>query len=229
MNIERRKAVVVFGLMVASFAGAAKLRPTLKLADTRPKVALADLFPTHFGPWVVDDRQAVQLVSPDQQAMLIKLYTDTLSRTYVNRQTGQRIMLSVAYGGDQSDGTRAHLPELCYPAQGFQILAEQTGTLALPGHSIPVQRMFAKLGARMEPISYWVVVGDHVALTGPQQKLAQLRYTLRGLIPDGTLVRVSNIDADADKSYLVHDAFVREMVAAIPEQLRSRVVGMARS
>lgn len=227
MNTNRRKAIVVFGMMAASFGGAAKLRPTAKLNDTRPKVALNVLFPTQFGQWELDELQPVQLVSPDQQAMLVKLYTDTLSRTYVNRQTDQRIMLSVAYGGDQSDGTRAHLPELCYPAQGFEILSKQNSTLALPEHNIPVQRMFAKLGARLEPISYWVVVGDHVALTGTQQKLAQLRYTLRGLIPDGTLVRVSNIDADADKSYRVHDEFIREMVAAIPEQLRSRVVGMA--
>ena len=87
--------------------------------------------------------------------------------------------------------------------------------------------MFAKLGGRLEPISYWVVVGERVALTGPQQKLAQLHYTLRGLIPDGTLVRVSNIDADADKSYLLHDEFVSEMVAAIAAPLRPRVVGLA--
>ena len=227
MKAVRVKAAVVALLMVLAFAGANAWRPTQHLADSRPKVALAALFPTQFGSWAVDERQAVQLVSPDQQAMLIKLYTDTLSRTYVNQETGQRIMLSVAYGGDQSDGTRAHLPELCYPAQGFQILAKQDGTLTLPAHSIPVQRMFARLGPRMEPISYWVVVGDTVALTGPQQKLAQLRYTLRGLIPDGTLVQVSNIDADADKSYRLHDEFVREMVAAIAAPLRTRVVGLA--
>jgi EpsI family protein len=225
MTAMRVKALIVAVLMAASFAGAAALRPTQRLADTRPKVKLDALFPTSFGQWVVDDRQPVQLVSPDQAAMLSKLYNDTLSRTYVNRQTGQRIMLSVAYGGDQSDGTRAHLPELCYPAQGFQIIDKHSSTLATGTHSIPVQRLFAKLGGRMEPITYWVVVGEKVALTGPQQKLAQLNYSLRGLIPDGTLVRVSNIDPDADKSYLVHDEFVRELAAAVPEALKSRVVG----
>lgn len=221
----RVKAIIVAMLMAFSFAGAAALKPTQRLSDTRPNVKLDALFPTSFGQWIVDDRQPVQLVSPDQQAMLSKLYTETLSRTYVNRQTGQRIMLSVAYGGDQSDGTRAHLPELCYPAQGFQIIDRHSSSLATATHSIPVQRMFAKLGGRLEPITYWVVVGEQVALTGPQQKLAQLSYSLRGLIPDGTLVRVSSIDPDAEKSYVVHDAFVKELAAAVPDALKSRVVG----
>lgn len=226
MNKMRIKALIVALLMVGSFAGAGVLRPTVHLADTRPKISLAELFPTSFGQWMVDDRQPVQLVSPDQAAMLQKLYNDTLSRTYVNQQTGQRIMLSVAYGGDQSDGTRAHLPELCYPAQGFQLIGKQTDRLIIGDRNIPVQRLFAELGGRKEPITYWVVVGEHVALTGPQQKLAQLQYTLRGLIPDGTLIRVSNIDADTTKSYQIHDAFLREMAAAIPDALKSRVVGL---
>lgn len=228
MTTTRVRAALVVALMVMSFAVAAAWRPTAHWADTRPKVSLASLFPTSFGDWAVDDRQPVQLVSPDQAAMLNKLYNDTLSRTYVNKQTGQRIMLSAAYGGDQSDATRAHLPELCYPAQGFQIVSKRTGSLqASSGEPIPVQRLFAKMGSRLEPITYWVVVGEHVALTGPQQKLAQLKYSMRGMIPDGTLVRVSNIDADVDKSFALHDTFVQQMLSATPAALRSRMVGKA--
>lgn len=228
MTNTRVRAAVVVLLMALTFGGAAAWKPTVHLADTRPKVSLAALFPTNFGDWEVDARQPVQLVSPDQAAMLNKLYNDTLSRTYVNKQTGQRIMLSAAYGGDQSDGTRAHLPELCYPAQGFQIVSKRTNSLdAAPGHTIPVQRLFAKMGGRLEPITYWVVVGDHVALTGPQQKLAQLRYSMRGMIPDGTLVRVSNIDGDVEKSFQAHDIFVQQMLAATAEPLKSRMVGKA--
>ena len=132
MNPNRRRAVVVAGLMAASFAGAAAWRPTKRLADTRPKVVLETLFPKGFGEWRVDDRMPVQLISPDTQAMLDKIYNQTLSRTYINPR-GDRIMLSVAYGGDQSDGTRAHRPEVCYPAQGFQILSRSQGRLDIGG------------------------------------------------------------------------------------------------
>ena len=126
MTAMRIKAVVVLVLAMAAFAGAAAWRPTVHLADTRPKIELETLFPKAFGDWVVDDRMPVQLVSPDTAALLSKIYNQTLSRTYVNAK-GEQIMLSVAYGGDQSDATRAHRPEVCYPAQGFQIVSSGNG------------------------------------------------------------------------------------------------------
>jgi EpsI family protein len=225
MTAVRIKALVVMLLMVVAYGAAAAWKPTRHLADMKEKVSLAELFPVRFGDWVQDTRVPVQLVSPDQVELLNKLYNETLSRTYVNRSSGERIMLSVAYGGDQSEGTRAHLPEVCYPAQGFQIMSRQRTTFTAADRAVPVQQLLTKLGGRIEPVSYWVVVGERVALSGPQQKLAQLAYSVRGIIPDGTLVRVSNIDADAAKSYALHESFVREMAAAIPQDRLTRVVG----
>ena len=66
----RLRAALVVGLMVASVAVAAAWRPTMKLADQRPKVNLEAIFPKSFGEWVVDDRMPVQLVSPDTAALL---------------------------------------------------------------------------------------------------------------------------------------------------------------
>ena len=78
------KALLALLLMLAAFAGAQAWRPTSRLADTRPKVELETMFPKAFGDWRVDDRMPVQLISPDTQAMLNKIYNQTLSRTYVN-------------------------------------------------------------------------------------------------------------------------------------------------
>ena len=114
MNSIRFRALVVFVLMAMSLTTAHLWRPTAKLADTRPAVDLETMFPKRFGAWALDERMPVQLVSPDTQAALNKFYNQTLSRTYVNAK-GDRMMLSVAYGGDQSDATRAHRPEVCYP------------------------------------------------------------------------------------------------------------------
>lgn len=225
MNVARIKALVAVVLMVAAFGGAAAWKPTRHLADMKPKIGLTELFPVSFGDWTQDTRMPVQLVSPDQVALLNKLYNETLSRTYVNRSTGERIMLSVAYGGDQSEGTRAHLPEVCYPAQGFQIMARQRTTFTAGNRAVPVQQLLTKQGNRIEPVSYWVVVGERIALTGPQQKLAQLAYSSRGIIPDGMLVRVSNIDSEVAKSYALHESFVRQLAEVIPQDRLSRVVG----
>lgn len=226
MNPARRRAVVAAGLMAASFAGAAAWRPTAKLADRRPKVDLETLFPKTFGEWRMDDRMPVQLISPDTQAALDKIYNQTLSRTYVNTK-GERIMLSVAYGGDQSDATRAHRPEVCYPAQGFQILrGGGVGTLSLPaGQQLPVRQLVAGLGGRNEPITYWITVGDRVAVSGTEQKLAQLAYTTRGLLPDGMLVRVSSIDKNVDQAFDLQHRFVSAMSASLPPESRALVMG----
>ena len=224
MKAVRIKALVVLVLMMLAYAGAQAWRPHTRLADTRPKVDLETMFPKAFADWTVDDRMPVQLVSPDTQAMLNKIYNQTLSRTYVNRQ-GDRIMLSVAYGGDQSDATRAHRPEVCYPAQGFQLLSSRNTQLNLSTHQLRVRQLVAKLAGRSEPITYWITVGERITITGTEQKLAQLSYSTRGVVPDGMLVRISSIDPDTAAAYRLQDSFVVEMAKAIPTSIRAQVLG----
>ena len=224
MKAVRIKALVVLVLMMLAYAGAQAWRPHTRLADTRPKVDLETMFPKAFADWTVDDRMPVQLVSPDTQAMLNKIYNQTLSRTYVNRQ-GDRIMLSVAYGGDQSDATRAHRPEVCYPAQGFQLLSSRNTQLNLSTHQLRVRQLVAKLAGRSEPITYWITVGERISITGTEQKLAQLSYSTRGVVPDGMLVRISSIDPDTAAAYRLQDSFVVEMAKAIPTSIRAQVLG----
>ncbi|MBZ8140323.1 EpsI family protein [Rubrivivax gelatinosus] len=224
MKASTAKASVVLFLAVGAFAAAHALKPTVHLADLRARVDLQTMFPREFGGWRVDDTQQVQLVSPDTQALLDRIYNQTLSRTYINAGR-QRIMLSVAYGGDQSDATRVHRPEVCYPAQGFQMLANSETLLPLDGQSLRVRRLVAKLGGRVEPITYWITVGERVAISGTEQKLAQLAYTTRGVIPDGMLVRVSSIDTDAQAAYRIQQDFIQRLAAAVQRGVRPRVIG----
>ncbi len=164
------------------------------------------------------------MISPDQAELLNKIYNQTLSRNYVNDK-GERVMLSVAYGGDQSDGTSAHRPEVCYPAQGFQITGNRRVNLNIADRQVSARQLESKLGARYEPVTYWIVIAEQTTTSGTEQKLAQLRYGLRGLIPDGMLVRVSTIDRDAAKADQRQIRFLREMAAAMPEPQRDRVFG----
>ena len=200
-------------------------RPTKHLTDEIGKPNLEQIFPSSFGDWRVDDRMAVVLPAPDVQAKLDSIYNQVLSRTFVNSQ-GERVMLSVAYGGDQSDATRAHRPEVCYPVQGFQITSNSSANLLLePGRSLHVRRLMAKQGGREEPITYWVIVGDKVATNSTEQKLAQLRFGVRGYIPDGMLVRVSSIDRDSQRAHAMQHQFIREMMQAMPAEKRHRIFG----
>ena len=224
MTSVRWRALLAAALMVAGAVLTYFGKPTLHLADQIGKPDLETLFPRQFGLWRVDASLPVILPAPDVQAQLDAVYNQVLSRTYVNA-VGQRIMLSVAYGGDQSDGTSAHRPEVCYPAQGFEITANAKAQQGAAGRTLAVRKLMSKLGGRNEPITYWVVVGNEIATSGVEQKLAQMRYGLRGVIADGMLVRVSSIEPDMARGHAVQSGFIADMAAAIPSQARSRVFG----
>ncbi len=56
------------------------------------------MIPKQFGDWREEPQRIVQVINPQSQELLDKLYSETLTRTYVNAG-GYRIMLSLAYGG----------------------------------------------------------------------------------------------------------------------------------
>lgn len=224
MTAARLRALVVFVAMVTTAALAQWATPTTHLSDVLGKPDLEKIFPNEFADWRVDVRAAMVLPSPQTQAILDSIYNQTLTRTYINA-AGDRVMLSVAYGGDQSDATRAHLPEVCYPAQGFQITASGVGQLELAGRSVRTRLLMSKLGQRNEPITYWLVVGDRVTLSRTDQKLTQFRLGLKGVIPDGMLVRVSTIDADMVRGHRIQSQFLADMALAFSETSRDRVFG----
>ena len=225
MTIYRLKSLIAFSLMISFAAIGYLARPTSYMADTRPKFELANIFPKTFGGWTTDENTPAQLVSPDLLASLNAIYNQVLSRTYVDSR-GRRIMLSVAYGGDQSDGTSAHRPEVCYPAQGFEIIASEEASLNTNTHPVRVRHLVARLGARVEPITYWIVVGDKIAITGAQQKWAQMQYGVHGVIPDGMLVRISSIGDDANSAYALQSSFVQELLRSVQPELRVRIIGV---
>ena len=224
MSAARWRAVWVLLAMAATVAVAVWTTPTLYLSDKLGKPDLETLFPKEFADWRLDARAGLVLPSPETQALLDSIYNQTLTRTYINTQ-GYRIMLSVAYGGDQSDATRAHMPEVCYPAQGFQITANNSGQITLDNRPVAVRYLMSKYGNRNEPITYWMVVGDRVSLSRTDQKLAQFALGLKGYIPDGMLVRVSSIDENAARGHQAQEAFLQDLAVAVPQQGRDRVFG----
>lgn len=216
---------IVIGLCMFAAAGMAlALKPTNKIADAGPKIDLETLIPQTFGDWKIDETITPLIANPEQEAIINKIYNQTLSRTYVNPR-GDRIMLSIAYGGDQSDSMAVHKPEVCYPAQGFQILKNATGIFSTGEGSIPVKRLVATQGQRIEPITYWTTVGDTVAVSGLKWKLQQLKYGLTGKIPDGLLFRISSIQSDDTKAYQTQDAFARDLLKAMSPSGRERIIG----
>lgn len=227
MKIAQVQAAAALALMAATLVGVAAWKPQIHLADQMPRIDLEAIFPDRFGSWAVDGTQAAQLVSPDTEAKLKKLYSQTLSRVYVEGERNERIMLSVAYGGDQSDATKAHRPEVCYPAQGFTILDERKTLISLGAKDLQVKQLLSRNGPRSEPITYWMTVGNRVAVSSSEQKLAQLSYSTRGLIPDGMIIRISSIDQDKEHAYRIHAKFIRSLASAVSESPQAQSLGLS--
>jgi EpsI family protein len=220
-------ASVILGLaMAGTSALTGALTPKQKVADARADFSLDKMIPTSFAGWNLDTSVVPLAPDPTQKELIAALYDQTLSRTYVNAQ-GQRVMLSIAYGGDQSKQLQLHLPEVCYVAQGFDMVKDRRDELGTSFGKVPVKRLVARQNTRNEPITYWVTIGDKAVMSGIDQKMQRFVYGLSGRIPDGMLVRVSTIDTNDVGAYRVQDRFVNQLLDALKPQDRARLLGAA--
>ena len=218
-------AIVLAVLMgLTSVAGFAA-RPSLKAQDVGPRFILEDTVPKQFGQWKLLPERGAQVVNPQTKELLDKLYSQILSRTYVNAD-GYRVMLSLAYGDDQRGGLAAHKPEVCYPAQGFALLGMNEFALQTPFGEIAAKRLNTSLGQRREPVTYWFAVGDTAIKNRVHQRLVEIKLGLTGQIPDGLLFRVSSIDDSPVNAYAQQDAFIKELLGAVPASDRKRLSGL---
>jgi EpsI family protein len=219
-----RTAIAIAALMLAASLGSIVARPGKKLAEERPPIVLESAVPKSFGDWTVAPQDRVLIVNPQTQALLDRIYSQILSRIYVDR-SGYQIMLSIAYGGDQRRSLQAHMPEVCYPAQGFDVKSNDPGRVSTNFGVIPVRRLYTVRGLRREPVTYWFTVGDRAVEGTTQKRLIDLRYGLTGRIPDGMVVRISSIDRDALHAYRLHDAFIAALLKSLSATARKRMGG----
>ena len=218
-------ALTLAALMCTASIASIAVRPGQKAADKGKAISLEAVVPKGFSDWTELTEQNAQVVNPQTKELLDKLYSQLLSRTYVNKQ-GYRIMLSMAYGDDQRGGLQAHRPEVCYPAQGFKLNGLTDGTLRTDFGNIEVRRLSTSLGTRNEPITYWLTVGDQVIQSVMDKRIAQIRLGLTGQIPDGLLFRISSIDNDTQRAYDMQQQFTAQLLSAVPPVARKQLSGL---
>src|SRR4051812_34406444 len=90
--ILTRRAAIAAVLMAAAAAGGQAMVPTRRMALLRGPFKLDDLVPMRFGNWHVDTRSAGGIIDPQTEAILNKLYSQILSRFYVD-DAGHQVML----------------------------------------------------------------------------------------------------------------------------------------
>lgn len=221
-ELSYKNLLIGLMLILATWAGFA-LRPTEHIADQGQKINLESMIPSQFAEWKVDDTIVPLEPDPERIALLNKIYNQTLSRTYINHK-GERVMLSIAYGGDQSDSMQVHKPEVCYLAQGFQMLEIEIGTFDTSYGVIPVKRVVAKMGNRLEPILYWITIGNEVAVNSIKWKLVRMKYGLTGKVPDGMLFRVSSL-GEKSQAYSLQEDFIKVLLKSVTPENRKYLIG----
>ncbi len=224
-----RRLVVTAGLatLMVGAAGAARhFTPRTYLADTRPPVKLEGMVPKAFGAWRPDPQQAPLVIDPTQLELANKLYQETLVRTYTDG-SGHRMMLTIAYGRDQSEGVQLHTPEFCYPASGIPVGPSSHQTIPLGFKDQPVVRLVGKhRSGQLEPVTYWVTMGDYVVNGGARARRdLRFKYGFEGFIPDGALFRLSSLGSDPATEYTLQEKFLNEMFHHLTEGSRQRLAG----
>ncbi len=227
--LPRRLSLMAIGLalsiMLGSVALAEILRPVKFWAEHLGEPHYAHIVPKAFGDWVELPNAGRVVVDPVQAENLARIYTETLARTYVHKPSGRVIMLSIAYGRDQSTDTQLHTPQQCYPSQGFHIVEETDDTLHSSYGDLRAVRMVTRLGERPEPLTFFIRVGDSVVRGSKERNLARLRMAMQGYLVDGMLLRVSEVSFHHEQSFALQAQFINALLQAVRAEDRSKLIG----
>jgi EpsI family protein len=204
--------------------------PRTLMASANPSLNLETMIPQEFGKWKY--RPALGLVTPtdpeyvESKELAAKIYSQEIGRTYVDNE-GHTIMFLVAYGPVQNYRLKSHRPEVCYTAQGFRVSDKTEHQLSINKDSstLSLSRLITQRETRYEPVTYWMRVGNDVSTGIFDNQILRLKYGLKGLIPDGALVRVSTVGLPAPQSFALQDEFIRDLLDSITPDAQRFLIG----
>ena len=220
-----RRDFMMGGAGLAAAALAYQLKPHHKL-NLLGRRKMSDIVPVSFGAWSSQGENS--LVTPATEGKLAaRLYSEIVSRIYTEAESGEQIMMLIAYGDTQSDLLQLHRPEACYPAVGFHLALAQSASIPLSANvAVPGRRVLAELEDRHERIVYWTRVGEYLPTSSGGQREAQLRTAIQGYIPDGALFRFSSLRPDSS-AFDILDKFIAGLTRAVSPQDRPPLLGTA--
>lgn len=225
MSIElSRRALLGAGLMVSTKLAAWPL--TQLSGGIISRIDLEALVPRQFGKWhMIDDSSAI-LPNPEDANAAAAAYEHVVSRTYV-RPDGAFVMMVLAHGRTDSGLLVLHRAEVCYESQGFTVQPLGHHRLEQDRRRVTTTRMTAERDGRREQVTYWATMAGQQTDLGVVQKLRVLEARLHGQPLDAFLVRASTISQADASAYALVDAFLRDMLVALPPDLRTMVAGAA--
>lgn len=219
-----RRDFIVGGLCAAGMGLASAAVPRRIMASSR-KVVLAKAIPARIGPWQLQDT-AGNILPRNEDSLSAQLYSQLVSRVYAAPGM-DTVMMVIAYGTSQSDTLQLHRPEVCYEAAGFRITRSMPVSFDphLKGQ-VTARYLLAESAYRKEAILYWTRIGDALPQDRFQQQMAKLAAGLHGVVPDGTLARLSVlVEGDQPQMPESLTEFASQLLAGVAVPVRHALVG----
>lgn len=221
-HVQIKTGIQLLILSILFLVAASLLKPHSHFSTTESR--FEQTIPAIFGDWTEIKQTTPQVsVVSDERSLISQLYDDTLMRTYVDKD-GHQIMLALAYAKEQRQDVKIHQPDICYPAQGYQMQKTETVSFDSLKRTSPVigKRQLYFGQQHLEAVSYWIRVGDSTLTSGVQMRLKIIKDgLLKNRLDDGILVRVSSTVTDASesvKAYELQERFLKEFVDTVEKK-----------
>lgn len=215
-----RRQLLIGGALIAASATAFARTPRHHEAFLGSK-KLEDLVPKQIGEWRFETSSG--LVLPPQDQLRDAIYSQLMTRLYVN-ESGGGVMMLIAYSGSQDGVIQVHRPEVCYPASGFRLVENSAHAVPIgDGRAIPSRYIVAEAEIRSEQLIYWTRLGPAFPDNWFDQRMAVVNENLMGNIPDAVLVRLSTVGNGDRRAVL--DSFAAALYAGVGPQMRRVLVG----
>lgn len=221
------KGLIIGLTLLAAAVGARMLTPTLHGMGDVPQ--LETTLPKTIGEWQLIETATVQVALSTDTSM-DQPYNQSVMRSYTDDK-GHVVNLAVAWGERQRQEIKIHRPELCYPAQGLQVVDLTDVTFPIHstnGTNVIGKRMLTRdHNGQFEVVSYWIRIGSVYSDSAWQTRKHIFTEGMAGRIPDGVLVRVSQRAADQsqlDAIYKRQENFAQQLVAQTEPRTRELLV-----
>ncbi len=212
MSSRVRLVLVVGALVLPALALARWAVATSAVGLEQAEVTI----PTELGEWeVVEDRpldeDALSVIEPDAYTL----------RLYVAPDRHPVWVYVGIYIGRSGTGRGHHDPEVCYPAQGWEILGSRSVPVAVVGdETLQAKQLAVHQGTLEETVVYWFQPADRWPVSDAPEQIAQLVDAVRGR-PQYAFVRLSAI---GDERQVLDD--VMELASVIARPIRGDVEGL---
>jgi EpsI family protein len=210
MSGRRRLPAVAAALLLPALLLARWLTSAGSFAD----VAEAPRLPTEIGAWSLASERSLSREELDQLAP-----DAYLARRYDH--AGMPIWVYVAvYAGQRRDGRGAHDPQVCYPAQGWEVVRTRRVEVPLAdGESFPGNLFVAQQNRAEQIVLYWFQPAERWAGRQSVEQLSRIWDAVAGR-PQFAFVRISTPVVEGRDAVGDLVAFAQQISWPVREALR---------